>query len=215
LRATFYPKAQARPLGWRIVVWTLIAMLAIGFLWVGGLLWFTGDLDRRVVNTGDKTDAIVVLTGGSGRLEAGFTLLAEGRSGKLFVSGVGPATSREQIRGLVHLSLDRFDCCVDLGRDARDTVGNAVETAEWMHRQSFASLRLVTSSYHMPRSLIEFRRAMPSVALVPHPVFPEHVKLDRWWEWQGTAILIAEEYTKFLFSLGRARLISPNDRALR
>ena len=200
-----------RPLGLQIVVSTLIAMLAIGFLWAGGLLWFTGNLDRRVVNTGDETDAIVVLTGGSGRLETGFTLLAEGRSRKLFVSGVGPATSREQIRRLVRLSPERFECCVVLGRSARDTVGNAVETAEWMHQQSFGSLRLVTSSYHMPRSLIEFRRAMPSVALVPHPVFPEHVKLDRWWEWPGTAVLIAEEYTKFLFSLARARLAGPND----
>ena len=190
----------------RLVIWTIGGLVAVGLLWVGGLLWFTGNLDRRVANTGIETDAIVVLTGGSGRLETGFNLLAEGHTKKLFVSGVGPTTSREQIRRLVQQSPERFECCVFLGRNARNTVGNAIETAEWMNRQSFGSLRLVTGSYHMPRSLIEFRRAMPSVTLVPHPVFPEHVKLDRWWEWPGTALLIAEEYTKFLFSLARARV---------
>ncbi len=195
----------------RIVAWTAAALLAIALLWVGGFLWFTGNLDRRVVNTNQETDAIVVLTGGSGRLEAGFTLLAERRTKKLFVSGVGPATSREQIRRLMQQSPERFACCVVLGRDARDTVGNAVETAAWIRQQSFASLRLVTGSYHMPRSLIEFRRAMPSVTVVPHPVFPEHVKLDRWWEWPGTAVLMAEEYTKFLFSLVRARVTRPSN----
>ena len=169
-------------------------------------MWFTGNLERQVANTSEATDAIVVLTGGSGRLETGSTLLAEGRTRKLFVSGVDPATSGEQIRRLLRQSPERFECCVVLGREARDTVGNAVETAQWMNRESFESLRLVTGSYHMPRSLIEFRRAMPSITFVPHPVFPEHVKLDRWWEWPGTAVLIAEEYTKFLFSLMRARV---------
>ena len=50
----------------------------------------------------------------------------------------------------------------------------------------------------MPRSLLEFRVAMPEVDIVPHPVFPDHVKLDAWWRWPGTAVLIAGEYNKFL-----------------
>ncbi len=64
----------------------------------------------------------------------------------------------------------------------------------------------------MPRSLIEFRRAMPRAKLIPHPVFPEHVKLDRWWEWRGTAVLIAEEYTKYLYSVVRLRLMGASNR---
>ena len=206
MKRPLFHQAPRQPFGLRVTVWSLGSVFAVALLWVGGFLWFTGNLERQVANTTDETDAIVVLTGGSGRLETGSTLLAEGRTRKLFVSGVDPATSREQVRRLLQQTPERFACCVVLGREARDTVGNAIETAEWMQAQSFGSLRLVTGSYHMPRSLIEFRRAMPRVVLVPHPVFPEHVKLDRWWEWPGTAVLIAEEYTKFLFSLVRARV---------
>ena len=88
---------------------------------------------------------------------------------------------------------------VDIGT-AVDTIGNARETAEWMARQGFTSLRLVTAGYHMPRSLLEFRHALPDATLIPHPVFPEHVKQEDWWAWPGTASLIVGEYSKFLLA---------------
>ena len=177
-------------------------------IWASGFLWFTANLAREISDPIVETDAIVVLTGGSGRLETGFSLLAEGRTKKMFVSGVDPATTREQIRRLAQRSPERFECCVVLGRNARDTVGNAAETSAWIEEQAFASLRLVTGSYHMPRSLVEFRRVMPTVTVIPHPVFPEHVKVDSWWQSPGTALLIAEEYSKFIFSLARSWIAS-------
>ena len=67
-----------------------------------------------------------------------------------------------------------------------------------MRRESFASLRLVTAGYHMPRSLLEFRRALPGVRIVPHPVFPERVRQADWWAFPGTAWLIVGEYVKYL-----------------
>ena len=165
----------------------LIATATVAAVWAGGFLWFAANIHREVADPDLETDAIVVLTGGSGRLETGFSMFAEGRARKLFVSGVDPATTREQLRQLIRRAPERFECCVVLGHAARDTVGNAVETAAWMREQDYASLRLVTGSYHMPRSLVEFLRAMPDVILVPHPVFPEHVKIDRWWQSPGTA----------------------------
>ncbi len=208
MRGRLFRQARARPRGTRLFYGLLVATSAIVLIWAGGFLWFTANLERQIADPNVETDAIVVLTGGSGRLDTGFTLLAEGRTKKLFVSGVDPATTREQIRRLARQAPDRFECCVVLGHAARDTVGNAAETSVWMQKQAFVSLRLVTGSYHMPRSLIEFRRAMPAVTLVPHPVFPEHVKIDRWWQWPGTTLLIAEEYSKYLFSLARARIAS-------
>ena len=203
-----FRKTRTRPLVVRVMIGLAAAAIVIVLMWVGGFLWFTANLAREVSDPIVETDAIVVLTGGSGRLETGFSLLAEGRIKKMFVSGVDPATTREQIRRLVQRGPERFECCVVLGRNARDTVGNAAETSAWMQEQAFASLRLVTGSYHMPRSLIEFRRVMPRVTVIPHPVFPEHVKLDSWWQWPGTALLIAEEYSKFIFSLARSRITS-------
>src|SRR3546814_4475167 len=94
-------------------------------------------------------------------------------------------------------------CSSDLGYEADNTRGNAVETAAWMKDQDFTSLRLVTATYHMPRSLLEFRRLMPDIEIVPHPVFTEHFKRDDWWMWPGSSSLLITEYTKYLVALLR------------
>ena len=92
---------------------------------------------------------------------------------------------------------------MDLGYEAEDTAANAREAAAWMAAQSFTSLRLVTGGYHMPRAMMEFRNVMPDATLVANPVFPEHVKVERWWRYRGTAALIASEYAKYLWALAR------------
>ena len=101
---------------------------------------------------------------------------------------------------------DRFACCVVLGHAAENTAENAAETVRWMAAEGYRSLRIVTASYHMPRSLVEFQRALPDAELVANPVFTAHVKLDRWWAWRGTMLLVADEFNKYLFSLVRSRL---------
>ena len=78
-----------------------------------------------------------------------------------------------------------------------DTRGNARETARWAASRGVARLALVTAAYHMPRAEAEFRRAMPGVEIVPHPVFPPHVMLDSWWRYGGTTRLLFAEYLKF------------------
>jgi uncharacterized SAM-binding protein YcdF (DUF218 family) len=83
---------------------------------------------------------------------------------------------------------------------ATNTTGNAEETKDWMGKQQYASLRLVTAAFHMPRSLLEFKNAMPAISLIPHPVFPKNVKHNRWWVWPGTASLVISEYNKYLLA---------------
>lgn len=194
-----------------MTVGTLLRLIGFGLagvavLWAGGFLWFVGTLERRPSDPGATADAAVVLTGGASRLDAGFALLAEKRIAKLLISGVGRDTSREEIRKRADGLGPLFDCCVTLGREARDTAGNAIEAAVWAESERVRSIFLVTGAYHMPRSAIEFRRAMPAVAILPFPVFPARFMLRRWWEWPGTAMLIANEYTKYLFVLARERL---------
>ena len=86
-----------------------------------------------------------------------------------------------------------------------DTIENASETATWSSRHRISSLRLVTAAYHMPRSMLEFRQAMPDMRIVSNPVFPDHVKQDEWWVWPGTATLFISEYNKFLMAWVRLR----------
>jgi uncharacterized SAM-binding protein YcdF (DUF218 family) len=173
--------------------------LALLILWLGGLVWYAEDIPRAVADAATNTDAVIVLTGGSGRLDVGFQLLAEGRAKKLFISGVAREVNAEELMRLYgHGRADEFRCCVVLGHNAGDTAGNARETAQWMAEEGFSSLRLVTASYHMRRSLLEFRHAMPQVAMIPHPVFPEGFRAGDWWRWPGTLNLLINEYTKFL-----------------
>jgi uncharacterized SAM-binding protein YcdF (DUF218 family) len=175
-------------------------VLALVVLWLGGLVWFARSIPTEVADADSKTDAIVVLTGGSLRVQSGLALLAAGKAKKLFVSGVYHSTDVAALLHVSRQSPEHIACCIVLGHEADNTRGNALETAEWMRKEGFHSLRLVTASYHMPRSLLEFSRAMPEVRIVPNPVFPENVK-RRWWAWPGTASLVVGEYLKYLLAL--------------
>lgn len=179
---------------------------AVALAWAGGLVWFAAGLPRAVEDPARATDGVVVLTGGSDRLASGLDVLAAGKARKLFVTGVHRRTSAAQLLRLQRREPGMFECCVALGKVAANTSGNALETARWAAGEGYRSLRVVTGAYHMPRSLVEFRRAMPGAVLVAHPVFPAHVKLSQWWRWPGTASLIATEYSKYLTSLVRIRI---------
>ena len=185
----------------RSLRWLGLLALVTLVLWVGGpALFVSSSLSIR----GDPsipTDAIVVLTGGRLRLETGLQLFAAGRAKKLFVSGVNQRVDRSELLRTFGPVGQRAACCIVLGHEADNTFGNARETANWMHAEGYRSLRLVTSWYHMRRSLLEFERAMPRVKVVPHPVFAHHVDPERWWSWHGAPLLVLGEYDKFLASL--------------
>ena len=180
-----------------------MVVLTLAVLWLVGLLWFAAALPDKVADTESKTDAIVVLTGGSGRLRQGLELLTRQAAAKLFVSGVYRGVEVEELLVISQQSPEELQCCIALGYEADNTRGNATETAAWMREQGFTSLRLVTATYHMPRSLLEFRRAMPSLDVVPHPVFSRNFKQSDWWRWPGSATLLATEYCKYLVALVR------------
>jgi uncharacterized SAM-binding protein YcdF (DUF218 family) len=183
----------------------LLAVLAA--LWLGGLVWFARSIPGEVGDAESKTDAIVVLTGGSLRVQSGLALLAAGKAQKLFISGVYHSTDVAALLHVSRQSPEHVACCIVLGHEADNTLGNALETAQWMKSEGFHSLRLVTASYHMPRSLLEFSRAMPEIRIIPNPVFPETVKQRRWWKFPGTAMLFLGEYDKYLLALARPYLI--------
>lgn len=175
-------------------------------LWLGGLIWFAANIPNAVLDASSRTDAVVVLTGGSIRLKTGLALLRSDTAATLLVSGVHEGVELADLGRSVHDTLEGLEERINLGHAADDTAGNASETAAWMRMRGYSSLRLVTGSYHMKRSLLEFQSAMPDVTMIPHPVFPRAVKQDEWWLWPGTATLIATEYGKYLLAVVRQRL---------
>ena len=193
---------------WRPLLRLGAVALLLALAWLAGLVAFVSVIPPAADTPEARTDAIVVLTGGSERLAEGLRLLAAGRADKLFVSGVGKDVDLDSLlqelpHGAILPDAARLACCIALGHGADNTLGNARETAAWMAGQGFHSLRLVTADYHMLRSLVEFRRAMPDIRITGHPVFPPGVMRSGWWRWPGTTFLLVGEYDKLLLSLGR------------
>ncbi|MBN9024042.1 MAG: YdcF family protein [Rhizobiales bacterium] len=163
----------------------------------------------QVANTTPPTDVtaegIVALTGGTARIDGALALLRDNRAEKLLISGVNPAVGRHDIARAVESAYGAvLDQRVDLGHAARDTIGNADETRAWVEKQGIHSLIIVTSDYHMPRSMVELARAMPGVRLIPYPVSNKQLEMDRWWRHGASVKLLLGEYLKY--TLARARL---------
>ena len=187
----------------------MAALLIVVLLWSGGLVWFALAVPDKVEDPATSTDAIVVLTGGSRRLGVGLSLLMQGRAKKLFVSGVHRGVDVAELLRVARQSPAAVECCIALGYAADNTAGNAAETQRWMAEQNYRSLRLVTANYHMRRSLLEFRHAMPGVTIVPHPVFPDTFQPTDWWR-RGPAVwVVVLEYSKYLAAMARIALGLP------
>ena len=170
-------------------------------LWAAGFYRFAQQIPEILPPTTDVTDAIVVLTGGAGRVHEGLSLLEEGAARKLFVSGVYRGVDVQALLRIARRAPGNLECCIVLGYTADSTRGNAEETAVWVREEGLQSIRLVTASYHMPRSLLEFRRELPAnVRILPHPVFPEQFRHSDWWRWWGSGWLAVLEYNKYLLA---------------
>lgn len=180
--------------------WLAGIATVVAIAWAAGLFLFVSSIPKSVEAPTRKADAVVVLTGGTLRLDHGLDLLSQGLGKKLFVSGVHRGIDVTELLRVSRQTPGRLDCCIALGYDADDTRGNAQETVRWVREQGYKTIRLVTASYHMPRSLLEMHQVMPDVEILVHPVFPNHVKVENWYRWPGTSALIVGEYNKYLLA---------------
>jgi uncharacterized SAM-binding protein YcdF (DUF218 family) len=188
---------------WRL---TVLAIFAVVVAFVAGFLWFVASVPTEEVSIDRPADGIVVLTGGASRIADAIELLAAGRGKRLLISGVHPTTSSRELARLSPAYRPWMTCCVDLGHAAINTTGNAVETKNWVTDRGFRSIIVVTSNYHMPRTMAELRRHMPDVALVPFPVVTDKMRSDAWWSSPPTAKLLFSEYLKYIVAQVRFRL---------
>lgn len=195
---------------------TLAALLIALMIWGLGLLAFTGRVDLSTpAPEPPAADGVVVLTGASNvRLEAATRLLEEGKGERLLISGVNREATRADVQTVTKAVKPIYDCCVDLGFTAANTVGNALETAEWAKSKGYSSLIVVTADYHMPRSMLELRAAMPDVKLHAYPVKTD-LNAHRWWKTTSSARRMVVEYCKYLAILGREAFLGlgPKDKA--
>jgi uncharacterized SAM-binding protein YcdF (DUF218 family) len=191
---------------------TLAALLVLAMIWAAGLVAFAERVQRSTPNQEPQAaDGIVALTGANSneRIAAAVQLLADHKGRRVLVSGVNREVSREQLRVASGAVRRLYDCCVDLGFTAADTVGNARETAEWARAMRFNSLIIVTSDYHMPRAMLELRAVLrpPAATFQTYAVPTAALKTRHWWRSPGAARLLVVEYSKYLAILGREAVL--------
>ena len=182
-----------------------LALLTLGFITFAN--WTCRQAEPRAT----MADGIVVLTGPERRIETGLELLRRGLGRRLLISGVNPKTSPQEFVRIAGLG-NAISARIDLGYTAQDTAGNADETRAWAARHRFRRLIVVTSSWHMPRSMSELSRALPDVELVAWPVVPRALREEAWWLRLSTTRMLAAEYLKLLPSAARyaaSRLLRP------
>ena len=188
----------------------LVAILVVLAIWTAGLLAFADRVARLTpAEEPQAAQGIVALTGASDlRLEAATRLLENGKGERLLVSGVNRKTTRKDMLGVTGAAKPIFDCCVDLGFVAADTIGNASESAEWARAMGYTRLILVTADFHMPRAMLELKSAMPDARITPYPVATPAYDARHWSGSTEGARRIALEYCKYLVILTREGILS-------
>ncbi|KHA64729.1 MULTISPECIES: YdcF family protein [Sphingomonas] len=144
--------------------------MIVRLLGVGVLVWALGFAAFMLLLppplNGSTTDAIVVPTGGAGRIDRGLVLLRDRQAKRMLVTGVAPGVRPIDLALEYRTSPSVFACCVDLGADAVDTRSNAEETARWVKTHDYRTVRLVTSDWHVPRAKMELAAVLGPRVLV-------------------------------------------------
>ncbi|NLS06627.1 YdcF family protein [Rhizobium sp. P32RR-XVIII] len=177
-------------------------VLATALLFVG-FLRFADSVTTLKPPAEPKADAIVVLTGGYQRIDQAVALLEKGAGKRLLISGVHPSTTPGQIRKTTSASAELFNCCVDIGYDAIDTIGNAQEASNWIHAKGYKSVLVVTNNYHMPRSLAELAYVDADTQFIPYPVVNSDLKTRAWFTDPNALRVMLAEYVKVLLAAAR------------
>lgn len=191
---------------------SVAAFLVLALIWFAGLLAFAGRVQQSTPpRAPEQAEGIVALTGPNSneRIAAALGLLQDGMGRRLLISGVNPGATREDIRNVSKPARRLYDCCVDLGFTAADTVGNARETADWARSMRMRNLIIVTADYHMPRAMLELRAVMrePQFTLQTYAVPTPSLKARSWWRSPRSARLMVTEYCKYLAILAREAVL--------
>ena len=154
----------------------IIRLIAAVFLiYAFGFLGFAVTLPSPAAKT--ETDAVIVLTGGPGRIARGLNVVESGQAQEMFVSGVDPEVKPGEFADEFNVSRRMMNCCVTLGYLAVDTRSNAGEVAQWLKEKEFTSVRLVTTDWHMARAHSEVRGMLPEETRIVKDAVPSHPDL--------------------------------------
>lgn len=180
----------------KILKYSLWPCLSVLLFWSIGFAIYGYSSIQYENNVPQKTDVIVVLTGGADRIEKGLELFSKGISGNLFITGIHPSVTKADI--MSRNDFDLPDCCIIYDHKATTTIENGIQTQQWLLQNPMVkSALLVTSDYHMHRARQEMKHVMPHIRVIPYRVESDPNNRTR---------LLFLEYHKFLYRAVMIRL---------
>ena len=157
---------------------------------------------------------VVILTGGTNRIKEGFEVIYKLDKKsisnlKVLVSGTGKGFSKLSLQEKLNPNFDLrlIECCVELDGVSQDTYSNAIETSKWVSKNTIEEILLITSNYHIPRSILEFQNQMPNLKILYYPITPKQHQINEWLKSFETFSLIFIEYCKYIIANVRIKTL--------
>lgn len=190
------------------MIFRVFCTLIIAF-WLAGALRFFTLIPDTPARQEARAGGIVVLTGGSRRVDEGITLLQRDESAVMLISGVGGNADLTQVTAGTNITpeeLAALEPLITLDYDSRNTRENALAIRAWAEEKKLKKIRLITSNYHMPRAMAELRAALPDFPVIRHPVFTPTFRKENWWNHPNSTAILIHEYHKWLITLLRREI---------
>ena len=189
---------------------SVISILSYFFL---GLFDFKKKILSLKQYSNNLNSNIVILTGGSNRIKNGLKIINNvdkfrEADLKILISGTGKGFTKTSLKTMLtsHFNLKLLECCIELESISKDTYSNATQTYEWVKINNVNKFILITSNYHMPRAILEFKNKMPNIEILTYPIIPKNHNIAHWLNSSETFSLIFFEYTKLLIASFRIKI---------
>ena len=158
---------------------------------------------------------IVILTGGANRIKDGLKIIEDFKNSKninykILVSGTGMGFTKSSLKKKLgpNFNSQLIQCCIDLDSVSKNTLTNASETFKWTSKNDIKEFILITSNYHMPRAILEFKNVMPNLKIYTYAITPKKHDIENWLSSYQTFSLVFTEYCKFIIAGLRIKFFS-------
>jgi len=162
-----------------------------------------------------KSPNIVILTGGANRIKDGLKIIQDFKNSKninykILVSGTGMGFTKSSLKKKLgpNFNSQLIQCCIDLDGVSKNTLTNASETFKWTSKNDIKEFILITSNYHMPRAILEFKNVMPNLKIYTYAISPKKHDIENWLSSFQTFSLVFTEYCKFIIAGLRIKFFS-------
>ena len=166
-------------------------------------------------NNNIESPNIVILTGGANRIKDGLKIIEAFKNSKninykILVSGTGMGFTKSSLKKKLgpNFNSQLIQCCIDLDGVSKNTLTNASETFKWTNKNDIKEFILITSNYHMPRAILEFKNVMPNLKIYTYAITPKKHDIKNWLSSYQTFSLVFTEYCKFIIAGLRIKFFS-------